>query len=639
MLSRSKNANTPDELLSDNSNIDEVRAQRVWHLVNVAWMTWFFFTGYCWLRGYSQAAFICFLETLAISVIIRANRSRSNYRRIMNLSLGACATGLLFVSTSHPDLHLTMLFYPVSILIASQLLGVRAAFQWLVVSLVSTVLFFLITYGLHDLILLKLDEMTLVCGVSVCVFFCCQQGEEFYRERTRGLIDLSQRLRTKGKRLHKLATTDSLTGLLNRFQFQRELQDKVRRASASNQRMAMLLIDMDGFKEINDTLGHPVGDQALVEIASRLRQEFQEEAVVSRLGGDEFCLIFPDVGSAERAEMFAQKACEVLTARYVLDELDFPMGTSVGFALCPDHTKSATDLLAFADTAMFYAKEKRLGYSSYEPEMTKRLVEYRSMQEQLSFALERNEFFLVYQPQVSLESGKIIGVEALLRWRRDGEVISPDRFIPLLEKSREIIPVGRWIIREACRQLRAWSDAGLDLEVSINVSSIQFHDDDFHTCIADPLEEFGLDASKLDFEITESLLIEDVSQAIERLSEIKQLGASISIDDFGTGYSSLAYLRHFPLDRLKIDRAFVQDIPEADDGVIAMSIVALSKAIGLKVLAEGVETREQLDFLKSIDCDEIQGYFFSRPVEAEKIASLFENQTALDAITPTAVSN
>lgn len=288
---------------------------------------------------------------------------------------------------------------------------------------------------------------------------------------------------------------------------------------------------------------------------------------------------------------------------------------------------------------MFYAKEKRLGYSSYEPEMTKRLVEYRSMQEQLSFALERNEFFLVYQPQVSLESGKIIGVEALLRWRRDGEVISPDRFIPLLEKSREIIPVGRWIIREACRQLRAWSDAGLDLEVSINVSSIQFHDDDFHTCIADPLEEFGLDASKLDFEITESLLIEDVSQAIERLSEIKQLGASISIDDFGTGYSSLAYLRHFPLDRLKIDRAFVQDIPEADDGVIAMSIVALSKAIGLKVLAEGVETREQLDFLKSIDCDEIQGYFFSRPVEAEKIASLFENQTALDAITPTAVSN
>ena len=257
--------------------------------------------------------------------------------------------------------------------------------------------------------------------------------------------------------------------------------------------MALLLIDMDGFKDINDTLGHPVGDRALVEIADRLSREFQEDAVVSRLGGDEFCLIFPDVGD-ETGGSSCAKAHDVLVARYVLDDLEFPMGTSVGFALCPDHTTSATDLFAFADTAMFFAKERRLGYASYHPDMTKRLVEYRSMQEQLSCALDRNEFFLVYQPQVSLATGRVIGVEALLRWRRNGELISPSRFIPLLEKSREIIPVSRWVIREAYRQLRTWTDAGIDLEVSINISSIQFHDEDFFATIAEPLKEFDLDA-------------------------------------------------------------------------------------------------------------------------------------------------
>ena len=318
----------------------------------------------------------------------------------------------------------------------------------------------------------------------------------------------------------------------------------------------------------------------------------------------------------------------MLTERYEVDEFDFPMGASIGIALCPDDSKSATDVLSFADTAMFFAKENQLGFASYVPEMTKRLVEYRAMQEQLSHALQRDEFFLVYQPKVCLDSGVMTGVEALLRWRHGGEVISPVQFIPLLEKSREIIPVGRWIIREACRQQKAWSDAGIDLEVAINVSSIQFNDERFIEAIAEPITEFDIDPKKLDFEITESLLIDDVAQAVDRLKQIKQIGASVSIDDFGTGYSSLAYLRQFPLDTLKIDRAFVKDIPDGDDGVIAMSIVALSKAIGVKVLAEGVETQEQLDFLKSIDCDSYQGFFFSRPVAAEEITALVETDDA-----------
>ena len=308
------------------------------------------------------------------------------------------------------------------------------------------------------------------------------------------------------------------------------------------------------------------------------------------------------------------------------DDCDFPLGASVGnTALCPDHTQCDNELLSYADTAMFVAKENRLGYAAYDPEMTDRLVEYRTMQEQLSCALERDEFFLLYQPQVDLENGKIIGVEALLRWQPDSEVIPPFRFIPLLEKSREIIPVGRWIIQESCRQLRKWNDAGFNLAVSINLSAVQFNDDELCRYVAESTAEFRLDVHKLDFEITESLLVDDVEQAVDRLSQLKQLGASISIDDFGTGYSSLAYLQQFPIDRLKIDRTFVKDIPELDEGVIAASIVALSKALGLKVLAEGVETAAQLEFLKALDCDEYQGYFFSRPVSADEISTLVSN--------------
>jgi diguanylate cyclase (GGDEF)-like protein len=621
-------SSSTEALLADSSDVEELRAQRVWQLVQVACMTWAFFTLFCFARGFLPAATICLAETVIILGVIWCSRESDNYRRIMNVSLSACAGGLLLVALTDEALHHTILYYPASILIASQLLGVRAAFKWMLVCLVGYVTFYAVSFGVVACATTKVNELTLIMGVAVCIFLCCRQGEAFYHERTRGLVALSQRLRSQGRHLQKLATTDSLTGLLNRFKFQSDLEEQVDIATETNETMALLLIDMDGFKEINDTLGHPVGDQALIEISRRLEDEFQDAATISRLGGDEFCLIFPNVGTAEVAELKAETACQLLTERYEVDEFDFPMGASIGIALCPDDSKSATDVLSFADTAMFFAKEKQLGFASYVPEMTKRLVEYRAMQEQLSHALQRDEFFLVYQPKVCLDSGVMTGVEALLRWRHGGEVISPVQFIPLLEKSREIIPVGRWIIREACRQQKAWSDAGIDLEVAINVSSIQFNDERFIEAIAEPITEFDIDPKKLDFEITESLLIDDVAQAVDRLKQIKQIGASVSIDDFGTGYSSLAYLRQFPLDTLKIDRAFVKDIPDGDDGVIAMSIVALSKAIGVKVLAEGVETQEQLDFLKSIDCDSYQGFFFSRPVAAEEITALVETDDA-----------
>jgi EAL domain-containing protein (putative c-di-GMP-specific phosphodiesterase class I) len=314
----------------------------------------------------------------------------------------------------------------------------------------------------------------------------------------------------------------------------------------------------------------------------------------------------------------------LLTRRYMLEEAEFPLGASVGYALCPDHAATDGDLLAYADTAMFHAKENRLGQICYETAMTDRLVEYRTVQEKLSVALERNEFFLVYQPQVCFRTSRVIGVEALLRWRHNGEVIPPYRFIPLLEKSHEIVTVSKWIIRESCRQLAAWTAEGYDIEISINISALQFQDSDFCPSVIAAIEEFGIDPERLDFEITEGLLINDVQQAVDRLQEIKRMGISISIDDFGTGYSSLAYLRQFPLDRLKIDRAFIKDIPDQDDGVIAASIIVLAKSLGLKVLAEGVETDAHMRFLRAHDCDEYQGFYLSRPVAAEEVVKHFQ---------------
>ena len=629
MFSWTQKTNELNALFVDSTDAEELRAQRVWRLVIVLWLTWMFFTCFLWYRGYPVAAQVCIADSVLHLVILLACWNLKNYGLIMNLNLIASAFGLFFVSVSDPAMSGTMLFFPVSILVASQLLGVRAAFYWLIVNFVAFIIFFATMYGLHgSFATSRFDELVLFLGVAVCVFFCCQQGEEYYQERTKNLINLSENLQEKSETLRELATTDALTGLINRFQFQKRLKETVSYASTESERMALFLVDMDGFKEINDTLGHPVGDDALVEIASRLSNEFGDRSDVARLGGDEFCIIYPKIRDQDHAASIAGNICEFLTQRYVLDEAEFPLGASVGFSLCPDHTESDQELLSYADTAMFYAKDNRLGYACYESDMTDRLVEYRTTQEQLSHALEREEFFLVYQPQVNLRTGEVIAVEALLRWHHDGEVIPPYRFIHLLEQSREIIPVSKWVVHESCRQLATWTAEGYDVGISINVSAVQFNDVDFCQSVANSIREFGVDATKLDCEITEGLLIDDVQQAVATLNQIKEMGISISIDDFGTGYSSLSYLRQFPIDRLKIDRAFIKDIPDSDDGLIAASIIVLAKALELKVLAEGAETDAHIEFLKSHDCDEFQGYYLSRPVTAEEVVALFNRTTS-----------
>ena len=613
-----------NDLFVESTNSEDLRAQRVWRFAAVIGATWFFFTIILWWREFFVASHVCAIAFLTVSLVNFIHRKSGHYRRVMNLNLMTCAVGLFLVSISDPAMQRYMLFYPVSILVSSQVLGVRSAFRWFAINVIAMTSFFLWVEGVDQLFhSTTFDELILSLGIATCVYFCCHQGEEYYRKRTVGLIDLSQNLQAKSETLHTLATTDALTGLINRFRFQERLRETVNQCLEERNSMALFVIDMNGFKDVNDTLGHPVGDQALVEIANLLVDKFGEVADVARLGGDEFCIIKTDVNGLHEAEAVARTALELLDRRFKLGETNFPLSASIGYCLCPEHATTDEDALTFADTAMFHAKENQLGFASYQPEMTEKLVENRAVQEKLSLALERGEFFLDYQPQVCLTTGFVTGVEALLRWRCDGEVVPPGRFIHLLEISGEILPVSNWIIRQACRQLALWNEIGHSVCMSVNVSALQFADPDFLETIVSSIEEFGINPQQLDFEITEGLLIDDVKGAVEKLNQIKSLGASISIDDFGTGYSSLAYLRQFPIDRLKIDRAFIRDIPDADDGMVASSIIVLAKSLGLKVLAEGVETKNQLDFIQQHDCGEYQGYFFSRPVSAEEVAALF----------------
>ena len=630
VIPTSSTTKTDNRLLSHEKVDHCLREERVWRLTYVQLWTWLFFAFYLAIRGFIPASIICFVEVIALFPIANLKNTAlsKSYTLVMNASLVVSGSGVILVALTDSTLHGAMFFFPACILISSQLLGVRSAFFWLLTTLTAHTIFFIAVVGVSDLWYHKTDELMVAFGSAALFFFCCQQGEAFYLERTKKLTLFSEKLTRKSQELHELATTDSLTGLVNRLQFESDLESAVAHSVSSGEPMALFVIDMDGFKEVNDTLGHPVGDASLVEIATRLRALHDRPSIVSRLAGDEFCVIIPATQDTEAAGNAALATCAALSRRYVLGQHDFALSASVGVALCPKDSQNPTDLFVFADSAMFHAKEQELGHAFYEPTMTDELLEYRSLQEKLAFALENDEFFLTYQPQVCLETGNVFGAEALLRWNCDGTTIMPEQFIPMLEKSREIVKVGKWVIRESCRQLQQWEERGFHTKLSVNVSPVQFLDEDFCGSVERSLDRFAIDAKNLDFEITESLLIEDVKQATEKLTQLKKLGASISLDDFGTGYSSLSYLRQFSLDRLKIDRAFVKDVPDADDGVIASSIIALGKAVGLKVLAEGVETNEQLEFLKSLDCDEFQGYLSSQPLSANDFESFVFNETA-----------
>lgn len=441
----------------------------------------------------------------------------------------------------------------------------------------------------------------------------------------------TQRLSRKADELNQLAIVDTLTGLSNRHWFHNQLETTIEQALLFDEQIALIVLDMDGFKEINDSLGHTTGDLVLVETANRIKSVVRSEDVVSRLGGDEFTVILKNANSQEEINALCQRIVDAIREPMHFENTEMQVGASIGVSICPADAKSANQLFTFADTAMYDAKFSSKDVSMYKPSMTEELVHRKKVESKLSEAVERDEFSLVYQPQFEIAQRKVVGVEALIRWNHDGRVVSPIEFIPILENSGRIIETGQWILDQACHQLKVWENEGITTRMAVNISPVQFRDPEFYNRVVDTIRRHDVAPHCLDLEITEGAIISDVDHTAKTLHKLKTLGCMISIDDFGTGYSSLAYLKNFPIDHLKIDRAFVKDIPHKDDGMIASSIVVLGLSLGMEVLAEGVETEEQVEFLKLHDCDYFQGYVGSHPLPPEDCLKFIRQSLAEEA--------
>jgi diguanylate cyclase (GGDEF)-like protein len=444
--------------------------------------------------------------------------------------------------------------------------------------------------------------------------------------------DISERKAAEEHMVY-IAQHDFLTDLPNRMMLHDRLTQAIAHAGREQRKVAVMFLDLDRFKAINDTLGHLVGDKLLKIVASRITSVARVSDTVSRLGGDEFAIMLPYIENMDDIATIAVKLLTSVAGPCVIDGNDIEVTTSIGISVFPEDGDDSESLIAHADAAMYQAKGNgRNNYQFFTHEMNRRTLERMAIKNKLSHALERNELFLLYQPQVDLQSGRIIGAEALVRWDHSlyGNVL-PAQFIPIAEENGLIPPIGEWVLREACRQNQKWRKLGLmKITMAVNLSAVQFRQKNLGEIIKDVLHESGLAPSGLELEITEGIVMQDAEAAILLLEDMKAMGLKLSVDDFGTGYSSLSYLKRFPIDKFKIDQSFVHDLAtDTDDAVIVSTIISMAHSLKLKVIAEGVETAEQLAFLKQQGCDEIQGYYFSKPVSAEEFTKLLSSGKGL----------
>jgi diguanylate cyclase (GGDEF)-like protein/PAS domain S-box-containing protein len=423
-----------------------------------------------------------------------------------------------------------------------------------------------------------------------------------------------------------LAEHDFLTGLPNRLLLNDRIGQAIALANRNQEKVAVIFMDVDGFKHINDSLGHPTGDRLLLCIANRLLDCVRAPDTVSRQGGDEFIVLLQGVSRSEDAAFAAERLLKALTETFSIGEQDLHITSSIGVSLYPEDGQDAETLIKNADTAMYQAKENgRQGVQFFKQDMNVRAVERQSIEEDLRRALERKEFTLHYQPKIDLSTGAITGAEALLRWSHPTRgSVSPAQFIPVAEDSGLILPIGAWVLRKACAQSQAWVDEGLPaVTMAVNVSAVEFRNRNFLNNLFATLSETGLDPRSLELEVTEGVLMKNPELGASILQSLREKGVRVAIDDFGTGYSSLSYLRKFPLDALKIDQSFVRQIADSpDETTIVSAIISMGRSLHLRVIAEGVETAEDLAFLQDHECDEAQGYYFSRPVPADQFAAL-----------------
>lgn len=419
---------------------------------------------------------------------------------------------------------------------------------------------------------------------------------------------------------------DPLTGLPNRILFKDRLNLALAQARRNSQILAVILLGIDRFKVINDSLGHTVGDRLLQQVSIRLSALMRKSDTVARLGGDEFAVIAMDIGKDENAARVSQKIMETFSQPFIIGGHELYVTLSIGVATFPNDGEEAETLIINADTAMYRAKEQgRNTYRLYTPEMNAKALQRLELENSLRRAVDRGEIEVFYQPKVNIKTGVIGGSEALVRWRhRERGLVSPAEFIPLAEETGLIIPIGEWVLRTACGQNRKWMDAGYPpLRVAVNISARQFQQKNLVERVDRILRETGLDPRRLELEITESVAMQDAEFTIKMLREFKERGITISLDDFGTGYSSLNYLKRFPLNNLKIDQSFIKNITtDTDDEAIASAVIVLAQNLKLEVVAEGVETQEQLDILRERQCNEMQGYLFGRPVPAGEFEKL-----------------
>ena len=427
-------------------------------------------------------------------------------------------------------------------------------------------------------------------------------------------------------RIQFLATHDSLTGLPNRLMFSQLLKHSIESASRHKRQMAVFFIDLDRFKIINDTKGHDAGDQLLQEIASRYKQTLRAADVVSRLGGDEFVILIEEVNLISNVAIIAHKILESTIKPMLLLGDECRVTASIGISIYPNDGEDEQSLIKNADIAMYFAKEEgKNNYQFYSKDIQAQSTERLAIETGLRLALEQNEFSLNYQAKVDFKTDEITGVEALLRWQNPLlGTVTPTQFIPVAEETGMIISIGKWVMKTACAQNVLWQKQGLPpICISVNLSLRQLTDDDLINDIKAALKESGMEPYLLELEITEGMIMSNPTPIIAILANIKKLGVRLSIDDFGTGYSSLAQIKHFPVDTLKVDRSFIRNLPEdAENEATTKAIIAMGKTLGLTIVAEGVETIEQMNYLKEHSCDEMQGYFFSKPIVAEQFAEL-----------------
>jgi diguanylate cyclase (GGDEF)-like protein/PAS domain S-box-containing protein len=434
-------------------------------------------------------------------------------------------------------------------------------------------------------------------------------------------------------RVQYLAYYDALTGLPNRSLLEDRLSQALANARRRKDKVALLFLDLDRFKVINDSLGHSIGDLLLQDVAERLKKFAREQDTVARLGGDEFLIVLTAVKDCPDAAVAAERLMDAMTAGFVIQGHSFGMNCSLGISIFPEHGADSETLIKNADAAMYTAKDYgRNNFRFFTEDMNALVVERLTLENSLRLALERKEFFLVYQPQMDILTGQITGLEALLRWQHpELGLVPPDKFIRIAENCGLIVPIGEWVLRTACSQARKWHTEGIQaVPVAVNVSAVQFRQEAFCDLVRKVLRETGLAAKYLELEITESLLLSNADVMFSVFRELKAMGLKLAIDDFGTGYSSLSYLKQFPVSKLKIDRSFVQDVAvNADDAAITTAIIGMAKSLNLRVIAEGVENEAQMSFLRTRHCDEIQGYYFSRPLSADAVADKMQGTEAL----------